>query len=308
MIRFEFSGQSFTTRFQRLVYWYRLQGYDPDWRQTSQASVSYNKLPEGAYTFAVKAVDQDFNYSQAATVSLEVFHQPFTSPVRFDSVLVDDIFASFYPTYTEQGLGRVVVVNEHAQAVLATLRFDLPGILRQPFAEELTLAPGSSQRISINGLLDPAVLSLKETRTLRAEIELEYGEGQETTAIKQKVDIEVYGGGALRWDKVARAAAFITPADAQVTAFARQSLVGFKDQIEAYGQPLANLVRAMVLFEALKGHGLRYLTDANSPYAQGRGRSFGDRSYPVPCRIAPGQNRRLRHIRLEQGYGGLYKD
>jgi tetratricopeptide (TPR) repeat protein len=80
--------------------------------------------------------------------------------------------------------------------------------------------------------------------------------------------LTVYGRGALRWDSVARAAAFITSTDPAVAAFARPPLVAFETQIQSLGKPGQNLLQAMLLFEALKQHGVRYLADSNTPYTQ----------------------------------------
>ncbi len=75
-IHFVFRGSSFTTLNQKLIYLYRLQGYDTAWRQTRQRQVEYSDLPVGDYVFEVKAVDQDLNYSSAAELSV-VVHPPY---------------------------------------------------------------------------------------------------------------------------------------------------------------------------------------------------------------------------------------
>ena len=70
---FSFRGRSFTTRNDRLIYLYRLQGLESEWQQTRQTRVEYGRLPPGEYEFQVKAVDRDLNYSeQAATVKVVV--------------------------------------------------------------------------------------------------------------------------------------------------------------------------------------------------------------------------------------------
>jgi len=75
-VSFEYQGSSFTSRPDRLVYRYRLNGHDPDWRVTRKTSVDYLYLPLGEYTFEVQAVDVDLNYSEPATVRLEVTPDP----------------------------------------------------------------------------------------------------------------------------------------------------------------------------------------------------------------------------------------
>jgi len=71
-VRFELLGSSFTTDAERLVYAYRLRGRDEKWRSTQETSVEYTDLPTGHYTFEVKAVDRDLNYSQPARAEVSV--------------------------------------------------------------------------------------------------------------------------------------------------------------------------------------------------------------------------------------------
>ena len=68
---------SFKTRPDGMVYRYRLNGYDKDWRTTHAWRVEYQNLPRGSYTFEVQAVDRDLVYSEKpATVALRV-HAPY---------------------------------------------------------------------------------------------------------------------------------------------------------------------------------------------------------------------------------------
>ena len=76
-IIFEFQGLSFKTRSGQIVYLYQLLGYDEEWQQTRENRVEYTDLPVGEYTFEVKAVDRDLNYSEEpATVKVTV-HPPY---------------------------------------------------------------------------------------------------------------------------------------------------------------------------------------------------------------------------------------
>ena len=77
LVAFEFSSRSLATAPGQMLYLHRLVGYDETWGQTRQRRVEYHDLPRGEYTFEVKAVDRDLNYSEKpATVSLTV-HWPY---------------------------------------------------------------------------------------------------------------------------------------------------------------------------------------------------------------------------------------
>ena len=64
------------TRPDQMVYVYRLQGYEEEWLQTREPQVEYANLPTGIYTFQVKAVDRDLNYSEPATTQITI-HPPY---------------------------------------------------------------------------------------------------------------------------------------------------------------------------------------------------------------------------------------
>ena len=77
LLIFEFIGRSFKTRWDQMVYVYRLQGYDEAWRQTRESRVEYTHLPIGDYTFQVKAVDRDLTYSEVPAEVRVVIHPPY---------------------------------------------------------------------------------------------------------------------------------------------------------------------------------------------------------------------------------------
>ena len=76
LLAFEFTGQSFKTRAGQMVYAYRLQGHDEAWQQTRATRAEYQDLPVGEYTFQVRAIDRDLNYSEPAAVAVTVGPDP----------------------------------------------------------------------------------------------------------------------------------------------------------------------------------------------------------------------------------------
>ncbi|MCY3683475.1 MAG: sigma 54-interacting transcriptional regulator [Gemmatimonadetes bacterium] len=74
---FEYKGLSFSTHPRDLLYVYRLKGYDHDWQPAiREMRVYYRDLPPGDYTFQVRAVDRDLNYSEMTQVQLVVEMDP----------------------------------------------------------------------------------------------------------------------------------------------------------------------------------------------------------------------------------------
>ena len=74
---FEYKGMSFSTHPSDMLYVYRLKGYDPDWQPaTRKMRAFYRDLPPGDYTFQVRAIDRDFNYSEVAQARLSIASDP----------------------------------------------------------------------------------------------------------------------------------------------------------------------------------------------------------------------------------------
>ena len=72
LVSFELRALSLRTRPDQVVYRYRLVGRDTTWQQTRAHRVEYADLPRGRYAFQVQAVDRDLNYTEPATVQLDV--------------------------------------------------------------------------------------------------------------------------------------------------------------------------------------------------------------------------------------------
>ncbi len=76
-VTFEYKGLSFSTHPRDMLYVYRLEGYDPDWQPaTRKIRAYYRDLPPGEYTFQVRAIDRDLNYSEIAQARLSVEMDP----------------------------------------------------------------------------------------------------------------------------------------------------------------------------------------------------------------------------------------
>ena len=76
-VTFEYKGLSFSTHPRDMLYVYRLKGYDPDWQPaTRKMRAYYRNLPPGEYTFQVRAVDRDLNYSEMGQVQISVEPDP----------------------------------------------------------------------------------------------------------------------------------------------------------------------------------------------------------------------------------------
>jgi len=273
-LSFEFEGISFKTRPGQMVYLYRLLGHDEAWQQTRNTHVEYSNLPVGNYTFEVKAVNRDLVYSlESARVDVEVYYQPMSSSVRISEPQVQDVFASFYKTYAQQSIGSVLVSNDDPNPVEANLSFYIPDLMARPTEKKVLLEPQSTQRITLRAVLDPKVLNLEGANPVQAEIALSCQIGEQTISVQESYTLTAHGRGALTWDDLGRAAAFITPEDRNVAAFARSTFETYRPLVK--GDEIdGHLPTAMLLFEALNIHGIKYVRDPSTPYAQVRADRF----------------------------------
>jgi signal transduction histidine kinase/ligand-binding sensor domain-containing protein/CheY-like chemotaxis protein len=87
LVSFEFSAMSFKTRPGGIVYWYRLKGYEEEWKRTRKQRVEYQDLPTGNYTFEVEAVDRDLVYSKTPASFALTIHPPYER-IGFVSALI----------------------------------------------------------------------------------------------------------------------------------------------------------------------------------------------------------------------------
>lgn len=78
-VEFSFSSPDFR-RSERLVYEYRLSGYDADWFRTQDRRATYRRLPAGSYQFEARARHPGSDWSEITTATLHVdrhiLHQP----------------------------------------------------------------------------------------------------------------------------------------------------------------------------------------------------------------------------------------
>ena len=70
---FEFQAPNLDIAWADMIYRYRLEGFDAEWRLTQAQRVEYTGLPRGDYLFEVEAIDWDLNRSERpATVIVHV--------------------------------------------------------------------------------------------------------------------------------------------------------------------------------------------------------------------------------------------
>jgi two-component system, sensor histidine kinase ChiS len=115
LIVFEFHGASFRTRPNGMVYRYRLQGFDADWRTTGARRVEYADLPAGDYFFEIVAVDRDLLRSAPAVVAIEI-HAPYERFAWISALSLALLLVAFQGTRIVRRDRRLIEANRQIEA------------------------------------------------------------------------------------------------------------------------------------------------------------------------------------------------
>lgn len=283
LIAFEFHGSSPTTAPDQLVYYYRLVGYHDEWHTTRERRLEFTDLPSGNYRLEIKAVDRDLVYSsEPATVKVDIIFRPTLGTLALQDLAFEELFASYHADYAGRPLGSIRVVNNDADTVAATLTWQLTDWMARPEQQSLVLPPGVVKDVELTGTVDASILDLEQLSSTQARVDLSFAVGDQTISLTKEALVEVQPRGAMWWDSVARAAAFITPADPAVMSLARSTLVALESETRALGEPGHHLLQAMTLFENLRQLGVGYLSDASPSTGRARDReAIDDIQYPA---------------------------
>ena len=203
--------------------------------------------------------------------SLSLFFDLYTSRVRIvEQPRINPVFPAFARRYAGiEPMGSVTLVNQDNQPHHATLSFYIPGLMETPATKQVVILPKETKEVGVDTVVfSSRITSLAEPRLTQALVKVSYTTRRRTRVHERQAHLFVYSRNHTQWDDVRKGAAFITPLDPVVEQFARPVLVDFDNEIEGLGKSSRNLLRAMVLFEALKQHGVRYLPDPNNPYDQ----------------------------------------
>ena len=285
-ITVEFHAVNYRTRPGGMLYRYRMVGVDMTWKQTREPYATYTGLPVGEYTFEVEAIDLDLTRSESpATVDIEVFYEPMSSVVNIRDVQLDDIFPSLRHAYAYQPLGSVRVINDDSSPVEATVGLYIPAAMDRPVERTITLAPHSNQVLPLEVTLSDDVLERQGSAPVQAEVSLSCEIGEKVISVRQSHTVTLHGRGALTWDETAKAAAFVTPDDPQVAAFARGLLAAHRAQLPRRPQ-------LRLLGGSRSGPGVHHTRPGGRPRE-----ALPGGKQPLLCRASSRGRRTIRHAR-----------
>ncbi|MDA0745306.1 MAG: hypothetical protein O2954_02235, partial [bacterium] len=236
-----------------------------------------------------KAFRFDFTHSpgkrglgQTQRYGFTASFDPASSAVRILRVEGQDLFASYYRTYQNAVVGQILLQNKSDQSLECRVTVSLPGYEQASHRETVIVRKGGKvQEVPLRVSLSDAVLAVTKDVAIVVEVKVEYTTETRKRSDKQSGKLVLYGRGALLWDDIGRAAAFVTSRDPEVAAFARH----VSHQVSSYARMRRmdrNILQAGAVFEALRIYGIKYQVDSNNPYAQvvGEDWPFDNIQYP----------------------------
>jgi outer membrane protein W/transglutaminase-like putative cysteine protease len=182
--------------------------------------------------------------------------------VRSVKVIVEDLYPAYYRFYNTYPLAMAVIENTAGFPIEVNLRSWIDGVTDGVRQSGFVSIPAGETRDFPVYLLFGRGLLLTETRE-PAVIQLEI-EARAGTVLKKNFSAQVTVHSRNAWNgEIDKLPVFVTPDDSTIHALARSVL---RNDTAASLTQLRKFRQAHVLFESLKGRGLRYQSDPNIPF------------------------------------------
>lgn len=186
------------------------------------------------------------------------------SPVKITDISVNTLYSSFYKTYANTPIGHVKVRNDYDQELEMNLKVSIPGLTATTTQENFRLGPGESKETYFPVVFTKNILDVRDLETRQARVKIEYKIKNEDKFVEETKKFNLYGRGAITWEKAGKAAAFITKLDQMVSLFVGEIIkaLPYKSEIE-----LGNIYKAGALFDAMGEFGIKYKEDPANPFS-----------------------------------------
>lgn len=180
---------------------------------------------------------------------------------------LEPVFAAAYKKYADEPFGSVIVENVGQRNYDdLTLTFRVKGYMDFATQHDIDeLAAGDKKRIDLKAAFNNKMLDIDEDTGLQSEVALAYGAAGEADSIRLTQRLTVYGKNSILWGRDAMVGAFVTPRDDTVRDFVRRVVNEHRPEPGPLSEPV---VTAMTLYDALSAHGMEYVVDPNSPFAE----------------------------------------
>jgi tetratricopeptide (TPR) repeat protein len=205
--------------------------------------------------------DTGFDY-QGLGISLGASFALGKGPIRprmqILELKLDPIFPVFYKYYDTNSAGTVRIKNGESGSIKnLSVSFIVPQFMAGPkvFAFIDELKAGEVRDFPIHALFTDSIIGLTEDTKVDAKVLYSYTYLDSELKGESDISLRIYNRNAMTWDDNRHAAAFVSPRDPQVLAFAKTAAAVGRDASQALNNPFR---QAMGIFQALGIYGLRY--------------------------------------------------
>lgn len=178
------------------------------------------------------------------------------------------IFPLFYSYYDKNPAGNLTIKNTASGSVQdVTVSFLVKQFMEAPKVswQWKELARGEEKTVQIFALFNDSILQVTEATKVAGEIIVSYKYMDREVTNRYPVTVTVNNRNGLTWDDTDKAAAFVTSNDPTVRSFTARAVPDARSR----GKPAINAAfrSAMALFDALAVHGVAYLPDPSTSFA-----------------------------------------
>jgi len=181
---------------------------------------------------------------------------------------LDPVFPVFFKYYDDHPVGKITLSNQEKEEITdIVVSLYIKQYMDAPKETNEPLVVGASESIEVDllALFNDSVLDVTEATKAAAELVVYFKMADTWYQIARTETIRLYDRNAMTWDDDRKAASFVTAKDPVVLSLAKNvaALVRSKRNPAING----NLQAAMGLHEALFLHGVNYIVDPKTPYA-----------------------------------------
>ena len=178
------------------------------------------------------------------------------------------IFPLFYSYYDKNPAGNLVIKNAAPGSVQdITVSFLVKQFMDQPKVswQWKEMARGEEKTVPVYALFTDAILQVTEATKVAGEIIVTYKYMGSDVKTSYPVTVIVNNRNGMTWDDTDKATAFVTSNDPVVRSFSAHTVPDARSK----GKPAINAAfrSAMALFNAMKVHGVAYLPDPTTAFA-----------------------------------------
>ncbi|HMB01757.1 MAG TPA: hypothetical protein VKS21_12285 [Spirochaetota bacterium] len=236
----------------------------------------------GAYIFKF-----DLNYAFIYTRDLKTDHR-FSLSYKFGfeeafikstKCEVNNLFSSLAQGYNKKPVGYIELKNNLDKSLALEVGLYIKELMDAPTFKKFSIRPQSSQSIPLYAVFNDRIKKMENDKPLQAQIIYSYSYKKRVIKRKLLRSLLVYEKNAMTWDEPMQIAAFVTPKNKQVKAFARKAVNLNKNNISSFLPE--SLEKAMQIYNALQVYGINYVHDPNSAFSKEKENLIDSIQYPV---------------------------